>query len=132
MERVKVVAHFMNGVLVKGYTNDFFPKKPSFHVGSNPSEQGVEVAINELKALFFVKDFEGNPDYQSRATFDEGKAYQGKKVMVTFRDGEKMAGTVLSYDKDRPGFFMVPADEDKGNNTRVFIVSAAVTDLKFF
>ena len=42
-----------------------------------------------------------------------------------------MAGTILSYDKERPGFFMVPVDDDEGNNTRVFVVSAAVESLAF-
>ena len=131
MEKVKVVAHLMNGELVKGYTNDFFPKKPLLHVGGNPSEQGVEVAIRDLKALFFVKDFEGNPAHRKKLDFDEGRVYQGRRAEVTFRDGEKMAGTILSYDKERPGFFMVPVDDDEGNNTRVFVVSAAVESLAF-
>jgi hypothetical protein len=130
MEQVKVVARFRSGKLVKGYTNDFFPKKPSFHVGSDPSDHGVEVAINDLKALFFVKDFDGNPAHEKKQSFDEGRIYQGRKAEITFVDGEKMVGTVLSYDKERPGFFVVPADED-GNNTRAFIVSAAVKEFHF-
>jgi hypothetical protein len=130
MEQVKVVARFMNGSLIKGYTNDFFPKKPSFHVGTDPSDLGVEIAIKDLKALFFVKDFEGNPSHERKQDFDEGRVYQGRKAVITFIDGEKLAGTVLSYDEERPGFFIVPVDE-QGNNTRAFIVSAAVKELKF-
>jgi hypothetical protein len=131
MEQAKVVARFLSGKIIKGYTNDFFPKKTSFHVGSDPSDPGIEVPIMDLKALFFVKDFEGNPDRDRRQDFEEGRAYQGRKAEIIFLDGEKMAGTVLSYDKERPGFFMVPVDEYEGNNTRAFIVSAAVQELKF-
>ena len=94
MEQVKVVARFRSGKLVKGYTNDFFPKKPSFHVGSDPSDHGVEVAINDLKALFFVKDFEGNPAHEKKLSFDEGRVYQGRKAEITFVDGEKLVGIV--------------------------------------
>jgi len=130
MEPVKVIARFMNGNLVKGFTNDFFPNKPSFHLGMNPSDKGLEVAVQELKALFFVKDFEGNPDHQKKRTFEEGKAYQGRKMAVTFKDGEVIVGTVLSYDKNRPGFFLVPSDEE-GNNLRVFIPVPATTEVKF-
>ena len=130
MEQVKVVARFMNGELLKGYTNDFFPKKPSFHMGSNPSDRGAEVVVKDLKALFFVKDFEGDPAHERKQSFDEGGVYQGRKAEIIFLDGEKMSGTVLSYDKERSGFFIVPADE-KGNNTRAFIVSTAVKELKF-
>jgi len=52
MEQVKVVARLMNGQMIKGYTNDFLPQKNTFHVGSDPSDKGVEVAITDLKALF--------------------------------------------------------------------------------
>ena len=45
-------------------------------------------------------------------------------------DGEIMSGTIQSYDKDRPGFFIIPANE-ADNNSRVFAVTGAVTDLKF-
>ena len=131
MEQVKVVARFLNGELVKGYTNDFFPKKDSFHVGSDPSIQGVEIAIKDLKALFFVKDFEGNSGRDRNQQFEEEGVYQGRKAEITFVDGEIMAGTVLSYDKERPGFFITPVDEVEGNNTRVFIISTAVQELKF-
>lgn len=130
MEQVKVVAHFVTGELVKGYTNDFFPKKPSFHIGSNPSEQGTEIAIKDLKALFFVKDFAGDPSRETKKSFQEGKIYQGRKAEVTFMDGETIAGTIQSYDEERPGFFIIPADEND-NNSRVFAVSAAVKDIKF-
>lgn len=130
MEQVKVVARFMDGHLIKGYTNDFFPKKPTFRVGKDHSDQGVEIAVRDLKALFFVKDFEGDPSHEKKQDFMEGQVYQGRKAIITFRDGEKMAGTVLSYDKDRPGFFIVPTDEE-GNNTRAFVSTAAVADLKF-
>ena len=130
MEQVKVVARYMNGQLVKGYTTDFFPKKPIFHIGKDHTDPGVEVSIMELKALFFVKDFEGNPAHVKKQDFTEGQVYQGRKAIITFLDGEKMAGTVLSYDKERPGFFVVPADEE-GNNSRAFVSSAAVADMKF-
>jgi hypothetical protein len=130
MEQVKVVARFMDGNLIKGYTNDFFPKKPSFHVCKDPSDKGVEVAVRDLKALFFVKDFDGNPAHKRKLNFDEGKPYQGRKALITFHDGEKIAGTVLSYEKNRPGFFIVPVDEES-NNTRAFVSTAAVKDLEF-
>ncbi|MGD8353920.1 MAG: hypothetical protein PVJ01_07105 [Pseudomonadota bacterium] len=131
MEQVKVVARLMDGRIIKGFTNDFFPKKPTFHVGSDPSDKGIEIAITDLKALFFVKDFEGNPNRTRKQDFEDGKVYQGRKAEVTFVDGEKMAGTVLGYDKERPGFFMVPVDEVEGNNTRAFIGSAAVKEMEF-
>lgn len=130
MEKVKVIVRFANGKLIKGYTNDFFPKKPFFHVGTSPLDQGTEVAVKDMKALFFVRNFLGDPTHDSKQRFDEGQPYQGKKAEITFLDGEKLVGTVLSYDRERPAFFLVPVDEED-NNTRVFVVSAAVKEIKF-
>ena len=131
MAQVKVVIRYMDGRTVKGYTNDFFPNKPFFHVASGPSDQGVQVKVDELKAVFFVKDFEGNPDYDEYRAFKEGQAMQGRKVMMTFNDGEMLSGSVLGYDPHRPGFFLIPSDPDS-NNIRVFVVQAAVDQLEFF
>ncbi|MBN2719952.1 MAG: hypothetical protein JXR72_02490 [Proteobacteria bacterium] len=130
MEPVKVIARFADGKLVKGYTNDFFPNKPLFHIGMSPSDKGIEILVKDLKALFFVKDFEGDPKHRKQRSFIEGKVYQGRKVAVTFKDNEKVAGTVLGFDRNRPGFFVVPTDEE-GNNLRVFIPIDATAEVKF-
>jgi hypothetical protein len=59
-----------------------------------------------------------------------GKALSGKKIEVTFKDGEVLVGTTTGYDTQRPGFFLFPAD-DKTNNTRTFVVTAAVKGVRF-
>ena len=130
MKPAKIVIRFADGKMLKGYTNDFFPKKPSFHVGKSPSEKGSRVSVNDLKAVFFVKDFDGNPYYDDSKEFSEDETYLGRRVEVTYRDGEVMVGTVLGYNPERPGFFMEPSDE-QSNNAKVFVVSAAVKDLRF-
>ncbi len=129
MEPAKVVARFLDGKTIKGFTNDFSPNKSSFHLGMNPADKGTEVTVSDLKALFFVKDFEGDQNYLKKRTFTEDKVYQGKRITVTLKDGELMTGTVLSYDKNRPGFFLIPSDEE-GNNIRVFIPIAATYDVE--
>ena len=52
MEKVKIVCRYLDGKIIKGYTQDFFPNKPSFHIfsrdTSNPKES-VEVFLSELK-----------------------------------------------------------------------------------
>ena len=130
MQQVKVVIRFLDGGMVKGFTNDFSPNKPIFHVGSGPSERGDRVEIRKLKAIFFVKDFDGNPDYDESKAFTEGQKVQGKKVELKFKDGEVQVGTVLGYDPQRQGFFLVPTDPGS-NNIRVFVVSAAVEEFRY-
>lgn len=132
-ERLKIVAHYADGRVVKGYSQDFFPNKPHFHLFpafGEPTDKAIEVRIQELKAVFFVRDFAGNPSYNERKGFAEGERPPGRKVEVTFRDGEVLVGTTLGYDPKRLGFFFIPADP-KSNNLKVFAVSAAVTNVRF-
>ncbi len=133
MEPVKVVIRYADGRLIKGYTNDFFPNKPVFHVhtiDSSPTDKGVEVMLKELKAVFFVKDYEGDRSYNEKKDFAEGRQSSGRKVEVTFSDGEVLVGSTLGYDPARPGFFVIPADP-QCNNIRVFVIFAAVKNFRY-
>jgi len=132
MEPVKVVARYVNGKRVKGFSQDFFPNKDRFHVypAAKPSGEAAEVLVKELKAVFFVQDFAGNSLYHERKKYLEGEKPSGRKVEVTFMDGEVLVGTTLGYDPNRPGFFLFPADP-KSNNIRVFAVSTAVKKVRY-
>jgi hypothetical protein len=132
MEPVKVVARYVNGKRVKGFSQDFFPNKDRFRVypAAKPSGEAVEVLVKELKAVFFVQDFAGNSLYHERKKYLEGEKPSGRKVEVTFMDGEVLVGTTLGYDPSRPGFFLFPVDP-KSNNIRVFAVSTAVKKVRY-
>jgi hypothetical protein len=128
----KVVARFIDGRMVKGTTSDFSPAKDSFHVaevtasGSRP----VDIRTAELKALFFVKDFGGNPKHAERNQFDPVRPAPGRRIRVTFKDGETLVGTTAGYQPGRPGFFLVPADPDS-NIERCYVVTGATTNVSF-
>lgn len=132
MERLKVVARYKDGKVIKGFTNDFFPNKDRFHLfpPDNPSANGIEVLIGRLKAVFIVRDFIGNPLYNERKEYIEGEKYSGVKVEVTFEDGEVLVGSTLGYDPKRQGFFLFPADP-KSNNIRIFVVSSALKNVSY-
>ncbi len=133
MEPVKVVIRYANGKLLKGYTNDFFPNKPSFHVHPveiGLADKGIEVEVNQLKAVFFVKDFTGNPSHYEQKHFAEGQQPPGRKAEVTFADGEVLVGSTIGYDPKRPGFFVTPADL-QSNNLRVYVVASDVRAFRF-
>ena len=131
MERVKVVVRYAAGDLIKGFTQDFFPNKESFHVF--PADQSpvksIEVSVRDLKAIFVVRDFMGNSRYSEQKKFMEGDKISGKRVEIAFTDGEVMVGSTLGYDRNRPGFFIFPADP-KSNNIRVFAVSSAIREVR--
>jgi hypothetical protein len=132
MEKVKVVVRFSDGKLIRGFTQDFFPNKERFHLipADNPSGGAIEVSMKDLKAIFMVRDFTGDSLYKERKKYIEGEQPSGKKVEVTFIDGEVLVGTTLGYNPKRQGFFIFPADP-KSNNIRVYVVSSAVEKVRY-
>ena len=121
----RIVARFADGRMVKGTTQDFAPGKDVFHViGSEGGAQPVRIEIEDLKAVFFVKSLIGNPNYAEVKEF-RGGPLAGRKVQVTFSDGEVLVGSTQAYEPESAGFFMVPADP-RSNNDRVFVVARAV------
>ena len=58
----KVIARFIDGRIVAGYTNDFHPSKQQLHLLPNPRQgESTFIPLAQLKALFFVREFSGNP-----------------------------------------------------------------------
>jgi hypothetical protein len=123
----KVVVRFKDGVIMKGQTSDFFPNKKEFHLEVQTGEI-VSINTNELKAVFFVKDLEG--DKNRKDMYDDIIAGGGKKIEVQFADGEVIVGFSQGYSPDRIGFFFIPADK-KGNNDRIFVVTSATKKITF-
>ena len=133
MEAAKIIARFGDGRMKKGYSQDFFPNRPVFHLSEDTGGTSGEpevLKLDELKAVFFVKDFSGNPDYDERKRFEEGDKSSGRKIEVTFADGEVLQGSVLGYNPDQAGFFLFPVDP-KSNNERIFVVNAAVENFRY-
>jgi hypothetical protein len=133
-ERNNVVAHFKNGRLIKGYTHDFTTARDSFHLTSEREEDRGKVhniKISDLKAVFFVKMYEGNREYIGKKRFEEVDAskLRGLRIKVEFNDGEVIRGISLGYNKRKKGFFMVEVDP-KSNNQRIYIVADALRDVK--
>jgi len=122
----KVVVKFKDGTVLKGKTNNFFPNKNSFHLELVSGER-IEIHVEELKALFFVKTFDG--DKRHEKNYDDKVPGGGRRITVHFADGETIVGYTTGYSADRPGFYLVPADL-KGNNERVYVVSSATQTVK--
>jgi hypothetical protein len=130
-ETNNVVARFSDGRLLKGRTQDFSPGRSGFHLAPSDGGPAIQVDNRELKAVFFVKNLEGNPFHSELKEFiaaPSGAAH-GKKIAVVFKDGELLCGYTLSYLPDRQGFFLFPVDPDS-NNIRVFILAAAAAEIK--
>ena len=125
MTHLKVVVRFKDGSVKKGTAQNFSPENVSFHLLTS-SGQAVLVIMEELKAVFFVKDYLGNKlrkdiNQISRNNFQTGT---GRMIRVIFSDDEMIVGYSTGYSPNRQGFFVKPADQE-GNNERIFIITSA-------
>jgi hypothetical protein len=135
----KVVVHYFDGKIERGYTSDFQPQRDIFHlvVQNTGRDISLTVKMDDLKAIFFVKDLTGkNKDGpKTIKTFDDEefryKTMVGKKIKIQFTDGEVQYGLTLGYSQQRRGFFFTPLDSES-NNERIFAIWGAVKDIKFY
>src|ERR1041385_4770615 len=58
MHGSQIVAHLIDGTIVKGTSLDVDPKRPTCHLRPEAGE-AVEIALADVKALFFVKSWSG-------------------------------------------------------------------------
>ena len=129
----RVVARLTDGRVVKGMTADFFPPRDLFHVsavGAPPGVKPEEVRIQDLKAMFFVKDLAGDPEHVQRNEFGESRPRAERPIRVVFNDGEVLVGTTAGYSPGRVGFFLTPADPDS-NIDRCYVATAATREISF-
>ena len=127
METDKVVARFKDGSLVKGKIHDFFIGKSEFRFETIKGELR-NIFVEELKAIFWVKDFQGNKNHKDKFNFDLDIG--GRKTRVRFFDGELTVGHTIGYSSNQPGFFMVPLDTTS-NNKGVFVIKSATEIIEF-
>ena len=127
----KVVVAYLDGRRQRGCSFDFSPVKETFRISAETDPMGsktAEVPMKALKAVFFVKDFRGDSKYNESKTIPPGKP--GRKIEVTFADGENIVGTTQAYNPKALGFFVYPADP-KSNSLRIFVVNWNVREVKF-
>jgi hypothetical protein len=132
--RAKVVVAYLDGRRLKGYTNDFSPVRDQFFlfpegVEPKPGNRGTLVRADELKAIFFVKDFAGNQAHRQAPAAPAASQLLGKRIGVIFADGEKLAGSSIAYNPKNLGFFMQPTNSTD-NNERIFVINQNVKQVK--
>ncbi len=122
---INIVVHGKDGKISKGYSSDFSPALPCFHLATleNPSDS-VKFWLDNLKAVFVVMDFHGDPLHLDSHEFNQA-SFSGKHIVVTFKDGEKFYGVSDLTHRTSTGFFIFPTDPDS-NTIRAYVVSSAV------
>jgi hypothetical protein len=122
----RVVVRYADGRILKGYAN-FDPAESRLQLvpHDDPDADGIEVAVKDLKAVFFVRTFEGDPGYDESKDLYQARPPDTRKVSVRFRDGEELVGHTRQLDRHRAGLFFTPLDP-RSNNLRVFAVFDAM------
>ena len=115
METDKVVARFKDGSLIKGKIDDFSIDKSKFRFETVKGERR-KISVEELKAIFWVKDFQGNKNHRDKFNFELDIG--GRRIRVRFFDGELIIGHTIGYSSNQPGFFMIPLDIASNNKGR--------------
>ncbi len=124
----RIVLHYRDGRIAKGRTGDFFPDKQWFHVIDKETGKTTRVDITKLKGIFFVKDYDGDPDYKEH--YNGERTGFGKKVKVCFKDGEAITGYTAGFSPTKPGFFLFPSDS-KSNTEKIFVINVATDEITF-
>ncbi len=123
-----MVVHFADGRTVQGSSFDFRPTQDSFQFVHVDSVDTVEIRLEELKAIFFVKHFDTDGTVRSRDDIE--RVGLGPKLRVRFLDGEILQGFSASYRPDLKAFSLVPGDPDD-NNLRVVVIAQATESVEF-
>jgi hypothetical protein len=143
-QKFRVIARLRNGRLVKGYLQHFQPgsledlsSEPNTSLGGpielHPvdSDEIISLPLDSLKALFFVKSFEGRKDYSEVKFFDKHPPIGGLWVRVQFQDKECLEGVIqnsVHFVADA-GFFLKPPDP-QSNNEILYVVKASLSDFR--
>jgi hypothetical protein len=142
--QLKVVAHLADGTLIKGYTDalptadleallkrDAILMPAETTVRTAGTGETVTIPLPSLKALFFVKTFEGHADYKETKFFEGHPSIEGLWARVRFHDGEIIEGVVrnsLHFIVDS-GFLLKPPDPH-ANNQMVYVVKKSLQEFQ--
>jgi hypothetical protein len=141
---LKVVARLRDGKLIKGFVDtipasDFdallrensvsLPREIGLR--SAESSETLSLPLDSLKALFFVKSFEGRKDYKEVKFFEKNPPIKGLWVRVKFFDNEYLEGVVRNSVQYliEPGFFLKPPDL-QSNNEILYVIKNSLVDFR--
>ena len=128
--RKRVVIRKLDKSLIKGFLD------PNGYLASEMEvldREGrlIRVPMAGVKGVFFVRDFEGNPDRAERKIFRSRPRLAGLWVRMTFKDTEVLEALLANdlLGVDPQGFLVIPPDV-YSNNLRIFIPRTALTEME--
>ncbi len=127
----KVVIRFLDGRMMKGRCLSFHQEKPSIKVESIDRSTTYDIKWDGVKAVFFVRKFEGLDMDADDSTQAQASSVSsaGRQVQVEFMDGEVIHGYAEALKTGLRGIFITPLDR-RSNNLRIFILKSAVKNVQ--
>jgi hypothetical protein len=138
--RVRLVAHFKDGQITKGFSRDFDPTRETFHLEKRRAGiiASVLIRLEDLKALFHVKTWGRKDRHLGRPHgFPEGdgnRPAEGTyvKTVAEFFDGERICGFTRGGEhQQQHGFYLIPADPED-NNRRIYVLKSSLVNIQVF
>ena len=109
----RVVARFLTGKTLEGNLILFDPADGILKLRTGSEERDVDCSI--LKAIFFLRQ-------PNKTPFSEILLKPaGKKVRVTFADGEEITGYSYGLHPLEEGFYLFPVNK-KDQNERIYVI----------
>lgn len=130
-ERQRLVVRTANGETLYGICFALNVKGEGFHLDlvdrkGEPLNMTKRVFFRDLKAVYYVKSFDGN--YDHNISYRDPRS-EGAAVVIEFKDGEVLRGhTFNTYSLEQPRFYIIPEDADS-NNISVLVERAAVAGI---
>jgi hypothetical protein len=125
---MQVVGRYLDGRVVKGSTTDFHPDRDEFHLTPPAGGDAERVPTQGMKALFFVRSLEGNPDRPDSREFPALNGVARTRLWLRFRDGERMAAWPVSPIQGKDGFWVLPTDRDS-NLEKVYVFRRSLVEV---
>lgn len=127
----KVVIRKLDAGLVKGYVD------PSRYLAASGVEildrdgRLLSMPLEEIKGIFFVREFEGNAHRPERKVFSSRPKLSGLWIRMTFKDKEVLEGLISNnlLELDQVGFMVTPPDVHS-NNLKVFVPRSALEGME--
>ena len=129
-EMQKIVIHYRSGRTVRGRMR-FFEDVRSSVIAEDLAGHPLTVPFDEIKAIFFVKEYEGSEEEHEAARPEgvPGGRDRGHPVAVRFPDGEIIEGSVSLFPPTGAGFYLTPRGRH-GNNRAIFVPARSALEVQ--
>lgn len=127
----KVYLRRLDSSYVEGYVSPHSYLRPEGVEILTRSAQVEQIPYHQIRAVYFVRDFEGPPDDSEKRTFGSRPKTDGLWLRLTFRDGEVYEGVMPNdlLQMTEHGVAFAPPDSG-GMTQRIFVPRKALQNVQ--